>query len=262
MTKKLFLFTKKFLFPGLDIGARSRMKFAKNFKPGDILTLDIGCGNGAFSFVATKLGNRVIGIDFDEEKLKRCLEFRDYLKIKPDQCDFMVLNAYNLLSIQKQFDQIICFETLEHIKDDKKIIELTTKVLKPGGVLHLCVPSANRKPYYGEIISEIEDGNHVRLGYTFETMEKMLEKVGLVVVGRDTAVGIVSQKLLSSINWIDINLFKNLPKRGNDVVHLIIFILLYPLSFIIKFLDRLLPSKPLNIYIAAKKVDAHLITTP
>ncbi len=78
MKNKYFLFIKKNLFPGLDIGIRKRMKFTKNFKTGDILTLDAGCGNGAFSFAAHKKGNRVIGIDFDSKKLGRCEEFRDY----------------------------------------------------------------------------------------------------------------------------------------------------------------------------------------
>jgi len=230
------------------------MKFTKYFRAGDIATLDIGCGNGAFSFAAANLGNRVIGIDFNKEKLKRCLEFRDYLKIKPDRCDFMVLNAYDLLSLQKQFDQVICFETLEHIKNDEEVLELIGKILKPGGVLHLCVPSAKRKPYYGEIISEIENGNHVRLGYTFENLEKMLRNFGFTILHRNTAVGITSQRLLNLINWLDLNLFKNLSERGKDLIHLIIFIVYYPFSFVIKFLDKFIPGEPLNIFVIAEKL--------
>jgi len=106
MNKKIFLLTKKILFPGLDIGLRKRMKLAKYFQVGDILTLDAGCGNGAFGFKAVKKGNRVIGVDFNEEKLKRCEEFRDYLKIDPSRCRFRVHNLYELLSLNEKFDQI------------------------------------------------------------------------------------------------------------------------------------------------------------
>lgn len=246
---RLFLFIKKLLFPGLDIATRKRMKFAKYFKAGDILTLDAGCGNGAFSFEAYKLGNKVIGVDFDAEKLKRCEEFRDYLKINPLKCRFQVHNLYKLESLNERFDQIICFETLEHLKNDREIINIFSKMIKPGGILHLCAPSAVRKPYYGEIISETEDGNHVRLGYTYEDFEKMLAKDGFKIIRRDSAVGFMGQKLINFTNWIDIILLKNLTGRTKDFIHLIIFAFLYPLTF----LDIFIKSKPLSIYVTAVK---------
>ena len=246
---QLFLLIKKLLFPGLDIGIRKRMKFVKYFRNGDLLTLDAGCGNGAFSFAAYKSGNRVIGIDSDPKKLKRCQEFRDYLKIDPERCDFKVYNAYDLLSLNKEFDQIICFETLEHIKDDKKVIEIFSKILKPNGILHLCVPYSKRNPYYGEIISDIEDGNHVRLGYNFEELEKMLQKSNLKITKRDTAVGFFTQKLINFNNWLDLNLLKNFSNRIRDVVHFTSFLFLYPLTFF----DIFFVTRYLNIYVCAIK---------
>lgn len=253
-THNLFLFIKRILFPGLDIGTRKRVKFVKYFRRGDALTLDIGCGNGAFSFAAAKLGNRVVGIDYNEEKLKRCLEFRDYLKIDPGRCDFTVLNVYKILSLQKKFDQIICFETLEHIENDRGVLELISKILKPDGVLHLCVPYLKRKPYYGEIISETEDGNHLRLGYTFKELEEILKKAGFIVTKKDTAVGFLAQKLINLNNWLDVNLFKNFGDRAKDAVHLFNFIFLYFLTI----LDNFIPTKQLNIYISAQKYPSNL----
>jgi SAM-dependent methyltransferase len=247
-----FLFVKKLLFPGLDIATRKRMKFIKYFRRGDILTLDAGCGNGAFSFEASKLGNRIVGIDFDPKKLKRCEEFKDYLKIDSSRCQFKVFNIYDLPNLKEffgEFDQIICFETLEHLKNDQKVIEIFSKILKPKGLLHLCTPYAKRNPYYGEIISDTEDGNHLRLGYAYEDFEKTLIKEGFKIIRRDSAVGFIGQKLINFMNWIDIVLLKNWTGRLKDFIHLIIFAFLYPLTF----LDIFIKSKPLSIYVAAVK---------
>jgi len=249
VSKKFIFLAKKILFPGLDIGIRKRMKFSKYLKKGEILTLDVGCGNGAFSFAAYKRGNSVIGIDFDEQKLERTEKFRDYLGLNPQRCSFKTLNVYKAKVLQKKFDQIICFETLEHLKNDEKVIEIFSQILKENGILHLCVPYLKRNPYYGEIISEIEDGNHVRLGYTFEELEQMLEKSGFKIIKRDTAVGFFAQKLINFNNWLDLNLLEKYSNRIKDLAHFLSFIFLYPSTF----LDKFIPSKQLNIYINAEK---------
>lgn len=253
MEHKLFLFTKKILFPGLDVGIRKRMKFTKYFQSSDIDTLDVGCGNGAFSFAAYQLGNNVLGIDFNKEKLKRTEEFRDYLDIDDTKCEFRVWNVYDLTSLNKTFDQIICFETLEHIKNDTKIIGLFSKIIKPGGLLHLCTPYANRKLYYGEIISEKEDGGHVRLGYTYEQFNAMLAAAGFAIIKRSMAVGFFSQKLIHLMNLADIKIMPNASDRQKDLMHLPLFLIFYPFTF----LDSLVSRKEkdyLNIYVLARKI--------
>ena len=251
--KKIFLFIKRLLFPGLDVGIRKRMKFAKYFTRGDSTTLDVGCGNGAFSFAAQTCGNRVLGIDSDPIKLKRCEEFRDYLGIDQERCMFRVHNAYYLEDIPEIFDQVICFETLEHVKRDATVIEALSQKLRVGGILHLCTPFRDRRPYYGEVVSDREDGNHVRLGYTFDEFDSLLSRVGLTVIQRDTAVGFFSQGLLNLMNWVDRVLCSSLSDRMKDVVHLMLFIL-YPLTY----LDALIPSRQLNIYVAAQKISSRV----
>lgn len=246
----LIAFLKKIFFPGPDIALRQRMKFAKNFKNGDILTLDAGCGNGAFSFEAYKKGNQIIGIDFDAEKLKRCEKYRDYLKIDQQRCRFKIFNIYELSKLNELFDQIICFETLEHLKNDNEVVSLFAKILKSDGFLHLCVPNADRKPYYGEIISIKEDGGHLRLGYTSMKLEKMLNKEGFTVLKKDNAVGFFGKKLVNINQWISLSpITKNLPARIKDAINILILVISYPITL----LDIIFPSKPLNIYLLAQK---------
>lgn len=216
------------------------MRFSQYFKPGDILTLDAGCGNGAFCFEAYELGNRVIGIDFDKEKIKKCNEFRDYLGLDAKLCQFILYNIYDLLSLHQQFDQIICFETLESMKDDERAIKNFSALMKPGGLLHICTPYRKRKRYYGEVVSDKEDGGHVRMGYTFEDFEDLLGKNGFKIIDQDTAVGFFGKKLISFMNWLP----DFLPLKA------FFFLLLYPLTW----LDPASPNQPLNIYVRAQKL--------
>lgn len=247
---KLKLLIKKILFPGLDISTRKRMKFVKYFDSGDILTLDAGCGNGAFSFAAYKKGNRVLGIDFDPAKLKKCEEFRDYLKIDSSRCEFKVFNIYKLEELGRKFDQIICFETLEHLKNDKEIIGEFSQILKRGGTLHISVPSSERKFYYGEKLSQEEDGGHMRLGYSHKELEEMLKKSGFEIIKKDGVVGFFGKILLNINQWIGLSRITiGLPSRIRDSLNALI-LLFIPITF----LDNILPSKPFNVFIKAKKI--------
>ncbi len=248
---KFKFFIKKLLFPGLDISTRKRMKFVKYFDSGDILTLDAGCGNGAFSFAAYKKGNHVIGVDFDPAKLKKCEEFRDYLKIDPKRCEFKVFNIYKLKELSKEFDQIICFETLEHLKNDKEIISEFSQILKRGGTLHISVPNSERKLYYGEKLSQEEDGGHMRLGYNHAELEKILKEFGFEVIGKDGAVGFWGKILLNIHQWISLSkITKPLPNEIKEVLS--IFLLT---AFPILFLDEIFSPKPFNVYVKAKKIN-------
>lgn len=250
------LVIKKLFFPGLDIGAHKRLKFTKYFRTGDILTLDAGCGNGAFSFAAAQNGNRVIGVDFDPEKLGRTARYRDYLGLNPARVRFEVGSVYDLGSANshlntnmQQFDQIICFETMEHLKDDTRALHILGRLLAPHGVLHLCTPSRDRTPYYGEIISDIEDGGHVRLGYSLQDFETMLAREGFEIIAHDTAVGAIGQAIINIMNWMDHAFLNHVPARMRDIGHMIVFLVLYPFTFF----DAIIPSNQLNVYVMAQK---------
>ncbi len=243
------LFIKQLLFPGLDVGLRKRMRLARNLRRGNVATLDAGCGNGAFSFAAANLGNRVLGIDSDAEKLARCAEFRHYCGIDPDRCEFEPRSIFELPAIGRKFDQIVCFETLEHIVDDVGAIRALAGALASGGSLHLCTPYRLRKPYYGEIIHDLEDGNHVRLGYTLEDFTALVGGEGLVIARHETLVGYFSMLAINSLNRADHTILKNVRGAALDAAHAVLLLFLYPLTF----LDALVPSKFLNLYVEARR---------
>ena len=234
---------KSIVFPGLDITTRQRLKaFSQYFQVGDVYTLEVGCGNGAFALKGYEKGNRVLGIDLNATNIDKCKEFSEYINVDPSRCHFDVTDAFELLTCEDRFDQIFCFEVLEHLQDDRKLLEILSKLLKTNGSIHISTPYLHRKPLYGEHISQHEDGGHLRLGYTHEQLEAMLEASGFQPVCRDTAVGPVSVRTIEIVRWVEVN--------WGQIFGVLSWVLLYPLCF----LDRLLPDAHcLQIYVKGIK---------
>ncbi len=242
---------KWLLFPGLNVGTRKRMKFSKHLPPGEILTLDAGCGNGAFSYEACRLGNKVVGINIDPEQVRRCEEYRDFIGIDPEQCKFKLHDIYDAATLRQVFDQIMCFETLEHLERDSEVLALFEKIIRPGGFLHICTPRRKRAAYFGEALSDTEDGGHVRLGYEFDELESMLADHGFEVMKTDTAIGFFSLKLEEVLNWFERVGFRNLPGGLRELLHAGLFLFLYPFTL----LDNLSSRSYLSIYVKARAIE-------
>lgn len=168
----------------------------KHLQPGPLKTLDAGCGNGCFSFYAATQGNDVLGLSFDEPQNKAAAERGRLLGLK--NARFEVLDLRDLHKVRDtlgQFDQILLLETIEHVRNDRKLVKDLTHHLKPGGRLFLSTPYKEHKGLRLEKLSEVEDGGHVRWGYTHEELRSILDEAGLDVVAEDYTSGIVSQKL-------------------------------------------------------------------
>lgn len=245
----VYLALKRWTFPGADVGIRDRLRLARYFRGGDLLTLDAGCGNGAFSFAAYWLGNRVVGISVDEEGIERCRQYARYVEVPEDRVQFLVRNVYEADKLGGMFDQIICFETLEHLLRDADAVATLAGILAPGGILHLCTPYRGRRPMFGEYVSETENGGHVRLGYTHEELEELARKAGLEPIARDTAGGYGLMRAAEIHRWLQSRFTVRLPKLARDGVHMLLFWMLSPL----RFLDRLVEYPPISVYIMARK---------
>lgn len=168
----------------------------KHLLPGPLTTLDAGCGNGCFSFYAATIGNQVLGLSFDEAQNNAAAERGEILGL--DNAKFRVLDLRDLHKVKGtlgQFDQIILMETIEHVINDSKLVSDLVHHLKTGGRLYLTTPYLNHKALRMETLSEVEDGGHVRWGYTHEQVREIMESCGLEVVAEDFMGGVVSQQL-------------------------------------------------------------------
>lgn len=230
---------KWLLFPGLNLHARLRKCFIGKrlgtAEHGAIRrVLDAGCGNGMLSYESWKKGNTVLGVSLKDEVQRNKELFNGYLGITEDRLEFRVCNLHDIRTLGLQFDEIICSEVLEHIKDDATVIQAFADVLRPGGTLHLCAPNAEHPHNAAKPLDFDERGGHVRPGYTFETYRLLLEPAGFTIVEECGIGGNIRQ------------LF-NLPivRTNNACVAMICFLAAQPFLF----LDSSDPAVPYSLYV-------------
>lgn len=170
-----------------------------HLKKGPLRTFDAGCGNGAFSMYAASCGNQVVAASFSSEEQDTARRRASALGI--DGIDFRLLDLRELEANRAtlgSFDQIICLETIEHVSDDAGLITSLSQMLEPGGQLLLSTPYDRHRALYTEDPepSGVEDGSHVRFGYSQEQIAQLAEAAGLDVVEQSFVTGVISQKLI------------------------------------------------------------------
>ncbi|HET8893896.1 MAG TPA: methyltransferase domain-containing protein [Gaiellaceae bacterium] len=202
MRAHAFMLVKRALYPGTDVALRQRLQLVRHFRPGPVATLDVGCGNGAFALAAYRLGNEVLGIDSNPENIRRCREYASYVGVDEARCRFAVGNVHTLEDLGERFDQIVAFELLEHLAHADEAVHRLAHLLANGGILHLSTPYLHRRAFYGEVLSDVEDGGHLRLGYTQYQLCTMLTSAGLEPTQTDAVVGPWSRHSLELVNRV------------------------------------------------------------
>ena len=175
-------FFRSLIFPGLDLHTRNRAFLIRYLKSGSRDVLDAGSGNGYFSWLAYKSGARVLALNYDEAQVIKSKEFLvGYKQADPDRLRFEQCNLYDLPSESRAFDEIICFEVLEHLRGDVDVVTQFYRILRPGGVLHVCCPYRLHPRHQAEGLDLNEEGGHVRAGYTEEEYRALLEPAGFEI---------------------------------------------------------------------------------
>ena len=236
---------KRLLYPGLDLHTRCRYRNLRRWiVGGPIETLDAGSGNGALSLIAARKGNRVLGVTLSERDVHETTSFFRHLGIGKEQAEFRRLNIYDLRSLKRSFDQIICAETLEHLSRDSEVVSMFSDLLRPGGRLILCCPNALHPAYALGLRDVPEDGGHVRDGYTRESFRELLALTELEPVDW---MGLGSPLLCRLDNSL-----RRARGRFGDVLCIPAFLAMWPLTL----LDRPDPPMPLSLAVLAMKGDA------
>ena len=248
---------KWWLFPGLNLHARLRYRTLPRYfnKPQDGVTryvLDAGCGNGMLAYQSYLLGNHVVGISIKEGEVQRNRSlFNEYLGIPEKRLRFTVHNLYDVASLGIVFDEIICSEVLEHIREDAEVCQAFWEILKPGGVLHLCCPNADHPDNRDHKLDQSECGGHVRPGYAMASYRALLEPIGFHVsetVGLGGAVRQACNKRITA---------------AQESLGLIAGLLLFATVWPVQCLDAKTPKAPYSLYVRGiKSVEASSHSRP
>jgi 2-polyprenyl-3-methyl-5-hydroxy-6-metoxy-1,4-benzoquinol methylase len=136
--------------------------------PSNSIVLDYGCGLGGYTEYFKTKYKKVIGIDF---------------MVNRPQGDYISANLIDYVA-KEPVDFIFCASTIEHIKEQKKLLLAIASNLKKGGALYLSFP-----PFYGIIGGHKTKPFHYFPEKMAIWIAKKLGKVKPEVTGYDNMYG-------------------------------------------------------------------------
>jgi SAM-dependent methyltransferase len=233
---------RSLVYPGLDLHTRNRASLSVFWKKGDRDVLDAGSGNGYLSWLAYKSGAKVVAMNFEPQQVERARDFLvGFRKADPARLAFEQRNLYDLPSEERSFDEIICFEVLEHLRRDEEVTKQFFRILRPGGILHLCCPNRLHPRHQAEVLDTTESGGHVRPGYTLDDYQALLGSAGFRI---EHAVGIGSRSLYLADEFL-----RTIRQGAGDWAALPFL----PFAMPFVWFARFDPPMPFSIYVRAVK---------
>lgn len=126
--------------------------------------VDLGCGTGYYLFLLSNLGIKfnLTGFDYDKRVIK---EAEDLLSDK--EIRFKIGDLHKIPFKNYEFDKAVMSEVLEHVENDKKVLQEIYKILKPNGILVISVPSISY-PFLWDPINYILQhffNTHIKSGF-------------------------------------------------------------------------------------------------
>lgn len=111
--------------------------------------LDIGCGGGLLTEPMARLGATVTGIDPAGESITAAREHADGQHL---DITYRADRAETLVDEGMQFDAVTLMEVVEHVPDVPAFVQMSTKLVRPGGVMILSTINRTLKSYAMAII--------------------------------------------------------------------------------------------------------------
>lgn len=142
-------------------------------EPGATL-LDVGSGNGKFLALATEMGWKAEGVDFDPHAVETARKRG------------LVVHQGGINALDNRancYDLITLSHVIEHVHDPLRMLNDCFRLLKPGGRLWLETPNLESEghSYYGRHWRGLEPPRHLVL-FTLSSLNLILAKTGFIRV--------------------------------------------------------------------------------
>jgi ubiquinone/menaquinone biosynthesis C-methylase UbiE len=152
---------------------RDLKSFLKNTK-GNFL--DLGCGDSPYRFLLNKKTNIYHGVDIYESE-----------NFEYQRTDVTHFDGQNIPFNDNHFDNLICTEVLEHVREFQVLINEVNRVLKPGGSALFTIPWSARYHYIPNDFYR----------YTPSALEYIFKEFSSVnITHRGTDITAISSKLM------------------------------------------------------------------
>ncbi len=148
----------------------------------EVSVLDAGSGFGQYTYYLSQKHPHwnILGLDVKTEQIADCNHF--FQKIGASNVRFEVADL-TALKFNSQFDLVLCVDVMEHIEEDRKVLENFYNALKPGGMLLISTPSDQGGSDVHSHTHEDEGAvgfidEHVRDGYAINDLDEKLRTAG------------------------------------------------------------------------------------
>ena len=223
------LFGLPYLFASRDFNIHSRCRYLLHclakLEGRGLSVLDVGCGAGiTLRHLATLAPGRItryVGIDRQAERLQP--RYRDIEGIDVAFHNVDLDDPWDFGS----FDVVWCSEVIEHLTDDFGQITKMKRAVRPGGTVLITTPCLDFVLHVGTLFppilktSAVQDGGHVRHGYSLENIEKLAADAGLEVdsidgVNRLTLAETEKRYTTRRASWVLNNIRMSLQARDQQ----------------------------------------------
>jgi 2-polyprenyl-6-hydroxyphenyl methylase/3-demethylubiquinone-9 3-methyltransferase len=146
--------------------------------------LDIGCGGGILAEELTDRGANVTGLDASKKTIQIA---KDHAKEKSFKVNYLNTSLEDHIKKNNQkYDAIVCFELIEHVPDQLKLIQDISSICKKGTKVFLSTINRNITSFaLAKIMAEyilkiVPEGTHQYKKFIKPSeLAKMLEMVDL-----------------------------------------------------------------------------------
>jgi SAM-dependent methyltransferase len=122
--------------------------------------LEVGCGPGGMMVPLARFG-RVHGLDISHDAMRYC-RHRGFPNVATG-------SGMELPFADHSFDVVALFDAIEHIPDDRRVLDEVKRVVRPGGLVFITVPA------YQFLYSQNDRLVHHQRRYTRRQMGRLLE---------------------------------------------------------------------------------------